>query len=46
MYNSKQAISFMTVNGDATEIIDADKTFEEGKGIDLGFIYGGIEAFE
>ena len=45
MYNSKQAISFMTVNGDATEIIDADKTFEEGKGIDLGFIYGGIEAF-
>lgn len=46
IFNSKQAISFLTVNGDATEVINADETFQEGKGIDLGFIYGGIEAFD
>tara|TARA_A100000171_G_scaffold40578_1_gene41002 strand:+ start:784 stop:2415 length:1632 start_codon:yes stop_codon:yes gene_type:complete len=46
IFNSNQPISFMTVNGDATEVIDADNTFEEGKGFDLGYIYGGIEAFE
>jgi len=46
IFNSKQAISFMSVNGDATEVINADATFQEGKGFDLGFIYGGIEAFE
>lgn len=46
IFNSSQPISFMTVNGDATEVIDADKTFQEGQGFDLGFIYGGIEAFE
>jgi hypothetical protein len=46
IFNSQSAISFMTVNGDPTEVIDADVTFQEGKGLDLGFIYGGIEAFE
>lgn len=44
IFNSQSAIKFMTVNGDPTEVIDADLTFQEGKGLDLGFIYGGIEA--
>jgi hypothetical protein len=39
-------VVFTKVNGKTTEVIDANATFKSGQSVDVGYIYGGIEAFE
>ncbi|MBO3696925.1 hypothetical protein [Roseivirga sp. E12] len=38
--------SFSLSNGKTTELIDAEKTFVGDETLDLGYVYGGIEAFQ
>jgi hypothetical protein len=46
IFNSNANLKFMSVNGVKTEIIDADETFTPGQSVDIGYVYGGIEAFD
>ncbi|MFT6971454.1 MAG: hypothetical protein ACJAXX_002023 [Roseivirga sp.] len=45
IYNTKANVVFTKVNGKTTEVIDANATFKSGQSVDVGYIYGGIEAF-
>ncbi|KYG75403.1 hypothetical protein [Roseivirga echinicomitans] len=45
IYNSNANLVFTQVNGKTTEVIDANATFKSGQSVDVGYIYGGIEAF-
>ncbi len=45
--NAQSSIKpFSLANGKVTELIDASKTFATSNTIDLGYVYGGIEAFQ
>jgi hypothetical protein len=46
IFNSNANLKYMSVNGVKTEIIDADETFTPGQSVDIGYVYGGIEAFD
>jgi hypothetical protein len=46
IFNSNANLKFKSVNGVKTEIIDADGTFTPGQSVDVGYVYGGIEAFD
>lgn len=37
---------FVLASGKSTELIDAAKTFGSNNSVDLGYVYGGIEAFQ
>ncbi|OEK01234.1 hypothetical protein BFP97_06795 [Roseivirga sp. 4D4] len=45
IFNSQTNIVFKKAGNDVTEVVDADATFGESNSIDIGYIYGGIEAF-
>lgn len=46
IFNTNANVVFTKVNGETTEVIDANATFKSGQGVDIGYIYGGIEAFD
>jgi hypothetical protein len=46
IFNSSANLKYKSVNGVKTEVIDASGTFTPGQSVDIGYVYGGIEAFD
>ncbi|MEO1021074.1 MAG: hypothetical protein AAFW89_00905 [Bacteroidota bacterium] len=46
LVNSDSGIEFFNTGSEYSDLIDADATFGSTQSIDVGYIYGGIEAFQ